>query len=104
MTSVEPDAIGVAKLAAFVVLSALGAWISFQNWRCFWQGHVRREHTASWTPLFGAVLVTLGLLCSPWPAVRALWWLPFLLDWGSAPGLVYTAAWHLRRLRGRGDA
>ena len=97
MTPAELDTTAVAKLAAFVVLSALGAWISIQNWRIFWDGFVRKQRTASWTPALGAVLLAIGFGYAPWPELAALWWLPFLLDWGSLPGLAYTVLWHARR-------
>ena len=34
----------------------------------------------------------------PNPHLQRLWWLGFLLDWGSAPGFAFTGAWHFRRV------
>ncbi len=41
-------------------------------------------------PLLGGLLGCSGILISPWQFVDGYWWLPFILDWGSIPGLVFT--------------
>jgi hypothetical protein len=76
---------------AFLVLSLLGAWICLLNWSVFWRLHVRRQPSGSWIPILGALLMAIGFAFAPWPTLTRLWWLPFLCDWGSLPGLVHTA-------------
>lgn len=87
------------RLIGGVLLLAFGAWISFLNWTVFWQGFVQKQQTRSWTPLLGAVLMALGLLAVSENRARAIWWVPFLLDWGSAPGLLFTLVGIWRRQR-----
>jgi hypothetical protein len=87
----------LVRYALAGVLLALGLWLAVLNWRVFWHGHVRGEKTASWIPLLAGLLGSLGLLALPVVNAR-WWWIPFCLDWGSAPGLLYSAAWHLRRM------
>jgi len=96
MGSLDADLTTYAKLAGCVAVGGLGAWICILNWSVFWSGCVRRERTASWSPLLGAALLSLGLKAAPVHALNELWWLPFVLDWGSLPGLLYTAYWHVR--------
>ena len=79
-------------------LIGVGALLSALNWRIFWLRHVRRTSAASWVPLLAGLVAAGGLLLIPNESARRLWWLPFLLDWGGAPGLIYTASWHLHRL------
>jgi hypothetical protein len=56
-----------------------------------------RSKVPSWVPLMGGTLSAVGFLVIPNPHLHRLWWLSFLLDWGSAPGFASTAAWYLRK-------
>jgi hypothetical protein len=62
---------------------------------------VRRQR-GSLLPLIGGILGILALLIAPSAALNRVWWLPAVIDVGSAPFLVWTSAWlswqGLRRL------
>lgn len=74
-----------------VLLLAFAAWIIILNWRIFWKARVRREQPApSWIPVLGGLSAAVGLLTLPLASLSMLWWLPFLLDWGSIPGLCHA--------------
>lgn len=68
----------------------------FVNWINGWRLHVRREN-CHWFPLIGGVLGALAVFVLPVPTLRGYWWLPFVIDWGCAPGLMLAAIWYLRR-------
>ncbi len=40
----------------------------------------------------------IGFLMIPDNPYRHLWWIAFLIDWGCAPGIVYTVIWHIVRV------
>ena len=69
-------------------------WLTVLNWSVFWRRHVRREEAPSWTPLLGGVIGAAALLFIP-VGLSGYWWLPFIIDWGSAPGIIYSIIWHL---------
>lgn len=78
-----------------LVLLALSAWLMFLNWGVFWTIYVRKKHAPSWIPLLGGVLGAAALAINPQSELRVWWWVPFLVDWGCLPGLLYTLVWHL---------
>ncbi|HTE19413.1 MAG TPA: hypothetical protein VK689_13650 [Armatimonadota bacterium] len=81
-----------------LLLLLLGLWISVLNAAVFWQTYVLRKHSPSWIPLLGGGMAALALAILPVPQANQWWWLPFLLDWGSLPGLLDTAIWHGMRV------
>ena len=83
------------------MLLILFVWLSLLNWSVAWRGLVRRQPAPSWIPLLGGLSGALGLVAMPLSGVARIWWLPLLLDWGCAPGLLHAALYHaLRRVRG----
>jgi hypothetical protein len=81
------------------LLLGLFTILSIQNWLVFWRRHVRAEHAPSWTPLLAGLCGAVGFWIVPVAPLHGYWWLPFFIDWGSIPGLGYTAAWHINRSR-----
>jgi hypothetical protein len=81
-------------IAAFLGVACL--WISFVNWSLLITLLVRGRAPAL-IPLVGGLLGVAAILLGPAPALRPYWWLPFLVDAGSLPGLVAAALWSLRR-------
>ncbi len=73
-----------------------GAWIILMNWLCFYIGVIQKKMAPSWTPLLGAFLLSTGIVI--WLHRFSFYaCLPFLFDYGSVPGLAYTAYFHIRR-------
>jgi hypothetical protein len=67
------------------------------NWWIVMQGVLlRRKQVPSWIPIVGGVLACAACLLAPPPAVRRLWWVGFVADWGSLPGMTSTAVWFLK--------
>jgi len=54
------------------------------------QGFIRKKEASSWTPLLSGVLLCSAFLLIPYNPYRHLWWLAFVIDWGSLPGIVTT--------------
>lgn len=94
-------AIPFLRWGAAALLSLGFLVIAGFNWGVFWKGFVRRQEAPSWIPLLGGVLGALGLVAAPIPGTTALCWLPLLLDWGCAPGLLHTGLFYAR-LRAQG--
>ena len=51
--------------------------------------------------LVGGLFGCGGMLLAPFPSWRANWWLPLVLDLGSAPMLLFAGWWGIRRLAHR---
>lgn len=86
--------------ALSIILSALliavGGYVCVLNWRLIY-ARGRGKGKGSWIPLVGGGLIAIGLAISP--QTRGWWWMPLLLDWGCAPGLLHTAWFFLDRAR-----
>jgi hypothetical protein len=51
-------------------------------------------------PLIGGIVGAAGLGMSPEPSLARFWWIPLLLDYGSAPSLlVWMVARRRKRIR-----
>lgn len=76
-------------------LGSAGAWLAILNWFAM----VRRIGVGapSWIPLLGGALVARAALVQPLGWVARYWWVSFLVDAGSIPGLLWTVTWHVRR-------
>jgi hypothetical protein len=72
----------------------LSAWLIFLNWTVFWRSHVQRIETPSWIPFMGGVAGGVGVLLMPIDS-SYFWLVPFLLDWGSIPGITYSIFFHI---------
>lgn len=82
-----PWIVGLALFALFI-------WVAGINAIVFWEGHIQKKKTSSWTPLFAGICGAIALAVLPIPGARSWWWMPFLLDWGSAPGILYNIAYY----------
>lgn len=81
------------------VLLLLASWVIVLNWACVVRGLRGRGHS-SWIPLVGGMLGAAGCWLAPDGALLQFWWVPLILDFGSAPGLVATLGYLLfRKLR-----
>lgn len=88
--------IALVLLGACLPLSALN-----------WVAIIRRfvsEVAPSWIPMLAGLVGAAATQLFPCENIQKLWWLAFLVDGGSLPGLVLTVVWHLLRIcnsRGR---
>jgi hypothetical protein len=81
------------------LLLLLSIWISLANWAVVIRGLRGRGH-ASWIPIVGGLLGAAGCWLAPDGALLDVWWVPFIVDFGSAPGCVVTLGYLLlRRVR-----
>lgn len=76
--------------ALSAVLLALSAWAILANWWIIVSWLIWRKR-ASLIPLVGGALGCMGCALSPFDVLNRYWWAPFVLDFGSVPGLGYTA-------------
>ena len=76
------------------VLCVPALWIMGWNWSVFWRVRVRRRNAASWIPLLGGMLGAGGLALLS-DESRRWWWLPLIVDWGSAPGILHAVYVHV---------
>jgi hypothetical protein len=57
-----------------------------------------RRSGFSAVPVLVGLIGCVGFVTSPDPDIRRLWWLAFVLDWGSIPFLLECAiSWTVRR-------
>ena len=98
------DGVEIARWVAAAVLFAGSSVVIVGNGWILVSGLLLRRETRSWIPLLGGILGALAFLMAPNDKIRSLWWLPFVLDFGSVPGLACTAAcfaWEAVRRRVR---
>lgn len=69
-------------------LGFMGIWILIINWRIFWSICIKKKKAPSWTPLLSGALLCSAFVLLPYNPYRWLWWVAFLIDWGSLPGIV----------------
>ena len=82
------------------LLCLAGLWLSILNWIALVRRLSSKKPSPSWIPLLGGLLGFGAVLLAPNAALIRFWWLPFLIDGGSAPGFAVTLAWTIsRRLR-----
>ena len=84
------SAIPLIRAGASVLLLSAFVWLSFLNWSVFWASFIRKQPVPSWIPLLGGSLGALGFVVAPVSGAAQFWWIPFLIDWGSAPGLLHA--------------
>jgi hypothetical protein len=71
-------------------------WLTVMNWIIFWKRHILGMEAPSWFPLLAGILGVIAVLLLPLN-LSCFWWLPLLIDWGSAPGILYSIWWHVVR-------
>lgn len=77
---------GIAFLSLIV-----GIHIAIINGVIAYREIVLKQHSPSWIPLLGGILMAIGVAACPIAAIRSYWPLAFLLDFGSIPGMTYSA-------------
>lgn len=92
-----PKMIPYIRWIAGVAFAAVFVWLVILNASVFWERHVCKKKSPSWIPLLGGVSGVMCCLILPVPSLKAVWWIPLILDLGSVPGLVYTIFFLLRR-------
>lgn len=63
------------------------------NWWAVVSFCAMRRKASSWVPLLGGLFGAIACYLSPFPVANRYYWLPFVLDWGSIPGLLYTVVY-----------
>ncbi len=84
------------RVLAIFLIGGFGLYLSVINWMILVRGILRKEHH-SYTPFLGGGLLAGAILLTPiWP----LWWLAFIIDFGSIPWILsYLDVWLLGRVR-----
>lgn len=75
------------------ILGFFGLYLFFGNWYVFFIGFIKRKNAPSWVPLFSAILLCVAILLIPNNPYRWLCWVPFIIDWGSLPGITTSIIW-----------
>ncbi|HEY3267699.1 MAG TPA: hypothetical protein VGM37_12285 [Armatimonadota bacterium] len=90
----------VARWMIGGVFTSVAVWLIVLNGIWVVRGLIGRPMHASWLPLLGGCTGSVALLILPIEGIRHWWLLPLLIDWGCAPGIIYTlgvhAVWWLR--------
>jgi len=77
------------------VLLLISIWLSTMNAIVAWKLYVRKVPAPSWIPLMGGMCGVFGFALIPIEMAHKLCWLPLILDYGSLPGLLHTAIFHV---------
>ena len=73
-----------------------GLFLAVINWGVVVQWALRGKQS-SWIPLLGGLLTSIGIVVLPYPPLQNFWWVPFIVDWGSLPGLIFTTCYFVAR-------
>lgn len=92
----ECDLLNALRIVAGAVMGIFATWIAVLNWSVVAKRHVLKRPGGSWIPFVGGVLGAAAIFILPVRELHGYWWVPFLLDWGSAPGLLHAAYAHWR--------
>jgi len=86
----------ILRIIVIVVLGGIGLYIIVSNWAILVLGFLKKEHH-SFSPFLGGGLLAGTIILTPiWP----LWWLAFIIDFGSLPWILSClAVWLLGRVR-----
>lgn len=83
------------------IMGLLFLYIALVNGAIFVQGFFLKKKTPSWIPLLGGALGAGALLVCPLPGAGDWWWAPLVIDFGCAPGFVFTGWRYLQEHLGR---
>lgn len=82
---------------ASALFLAFFAFMFFTNWRLFYYNYVKRTAFTSVVPMVGGIAGCIGLLLLPVDGANDFWWVPLLIEWGSAPVILFSIGWHVFR-------
>lgn len=82
-----------------VALLCMALWVGVVNWSVVLIYWFTRKSVGSWTPLLSGVCGAVGVWLLPVEGASRLAWVPLFLDWGSVPGLLYSAGYYVVYLR-----
>jgi uncharacterized membrane protein HdeD (DUF308 family) len=86
----------VARIVAGALLGIFATWIIVLHWSAVARRYILKRPGGSWIPVIGGVLGAAALVVLPLRDLHSYWWLPLVVDWGSAPGLLQAAVAHWR--------
>jgi hypothetical protein len=78
------------RILISALLFIVGCWIIILNWISVFKYILTKKKQPSWIPLVGGFVLMLSLGLQPFEDFSKYWLIPFVLDWGCIPGLVYT--------------
>ena len=90
----EDNTMEVLRWILGCILCCAFLWVAALNWCVFWQRHVRGAEAPSWIPLLAGLFGVAATFLLP-VSLTNFWWVPLIVDWGSAPGIIYTICWHV---------
>lgn len=80
-------------LALTFGLLFLGAFVV--GWRIFFHNYIKRDSFTSVIPFVGGMAGCVAVLCIPIDDLKWMWWIPFIIDWGSFPIILFAVFHHL---------
>lgn len=92
----------ILRIVLAIPLLILFVWCAGFNASILWRAFVRRRKAPSWIPFIGGLSGALALLLVPVPGARSWWWLPLLLDWGTAGFILLVVSSLVWSVVGRG--
>lgn len=81
------DLLQIVRWVLGGLLGLAGLYLSVLNWVALVR-RFTRERASSWTPLIGGALLVAAALVAPSTPLKSWWWVAFLIDGGSVPGLL----------------
>lgn len=86
------------RTLAALFFGGVALWIVVLNWYALLM-RVMTRRGPSWIPLVGALFAVAAVFSEASGVWRRYWWIAFLADAGSLPGLLVTLAFCLRNRR-----
>jgi hypothetical protein len=76
-----------------LILFGAGLFVACMNWYCLYSYLINKKFYSR-IPIIGGGLCAIGMYISPLN-INSYIWLPFILDYGCLPDLLYTAYFYL---------
>lgn len=91
--------IEIVLWVASIAMAALGIFVTAANYHAVISDLRGHPNPPSWIPLIGGCMLAVAMLIVPINGVRRYAWIPLIVDWGCAPGMLHTAVWLLTSRR-----
>ena|GEM_PF-3092051 len=88
----------IGDYAPVIITVTISLAIVFYNWYVVLYYYSTKKYAGSWVPLIGGLILCGAFVFIPNNPYVRWWWLAFVIDWGSLPGITYTLLFHFNRI------
>ena len=79
-----------------ILFLLLSAYLTFVNWSVFINNYILKKPFVSAVTFGGGLLGGIGLIILPVENAWKWFWVPFVIDWGSLPVIIFSIVYAIR--------